>query len=171
MCGASAAGFSRHRGFWNLVWGPRTCVEAQFHCSRRSVWDRVVFHSKLWPTKMSRFYCSDLLKWRGLWVLWCPQGNNWGHGSLWSEFSLAGQMRYSCERWAWRSSSFSGQDLLRGGGGDCLPEPDRGPHHHSHQLYCKLASQIQMLSLTPRVWPPQENRDYTCFVQLWSSKY
>lgn len=47
--------------------------------------------------------------------LWCPERNNWWHGSLWSEFRFAGQMRYSCECWAWRSSSFSGQDLLQEG--------------------------------------------------------
>lgn len=76
MCAASAAGFSMHRGFWNLVWGPGTCVEAQFHCSCRSVWDRVIFHSELWPTKMSRFCCNDLLTWRGQGVLWCPQRNS-----------------------------------------------------------------------------------------------
>lgn len=54
--------------------------------------------------------------WGGTENLWCAQRNNWWHRSLWSEFRLAGQMRYSWECWACRS----GPGSSPGGGCVCV---------------------------------------------------
>lgn len=147
MCRASAAGFSMHRGFWNLVWGPGTCVEAQFHCSCRSVWDRVIYTPNCDPRKCQDFTATTCLS--GEYSEFCGvhRGTTGDTGACGVSFHLQG-------KWGTAVSDGPGGALhsqariSSGGVGDCLPDPDRCLHHHSHQLYCKLASQIQMFSLT-----------------------